>query len=327
MSTQYLCKNQLRRAKVLSKSILNGIDYLEVSADKKTLLIYFLHNLPGIAQEDSVPANSNALTVDNILITGGTRVRNIVVESVTSFENLLTVRVSGNSDFSTYTLRLVDSDGITAASCFDSQLSQVDFSFWVEDRSEFDCNTPDAPAKKKPPPPFIDYLAKDYSSFRRLILDRLAVTVPDWQERNPADIGILLVEILAYAADHLSYYQDAVATEAYLGTARKRVSVRRHARMLDYFMHDGCNARAWVVLEVKSNSQADGCILQGAFNSLKLQENQIKTRFLTKIKLAKIQGEKDDTGVWIKPEKYEELSFQQPQVFETASRYYFICRI
>ncbi len=57
-----------------------------------------------------------------------------------------------------------------------------------------------------------------------LMLDRLAEMLPDWNERNPADLGIALVELMAYAADHLSYYQDAVATEAYLGTARKRVS-------------------------------------------------------------------------------------------------------
>ncbi|MGC2698426.1 MAG: putative baseplate assembly protein, partial [Candidatus Angelobacter sp.] len=46
------------------------------------------------------------------------------------------------------------------------------------------------------------------------------------------------------------YYQDAVATEAYLGTARERISVRRHARLLDYFMHDGCNARAWIFFQL-----------------------------------------------------------------------------
>ena len=57
-----------------------------------------------------------------------------------------------------------------------------------------------------------------------------------------------LVELLAYSADQLSYYQDAVATEAYLGTARRRASVRRHARLVDYAMHDGANARAWVVV-------------------------------------------------------------------------------
>ena len=70
--------------------------------------------------------------------------------------------------------------------------------------------------------------------------------MPDWRERNPADLGITLVELLAYAGDQLSYYQDAVATEAYLGTARRRTSVRRHARLVDYPMHDGANARAWL---------------------------------------------------------------------------------
>lgn len=104
--------------------------------------------------------------------------------------------------------------------------------------------------------PPIDYLAKDFHSFRRLMLDRLAVTMPDWQERNPADLGHVLIELLAYDADHLSYYQDAVGTEAYLGTARLRTSVRRHARLLDYPMHDGCNARAWVAVDFMGTEQA-----------------------------------------------------------------------
>ena len=55
-----------------------------------------------------------------------------------------------------------------------------------------------------------------------------------------------LVELLAYVGDSLSYQQDAAATEAYLGTARLRTSVRRHARLIDYKMHDGCNARVFV---------------------------------------------------------------------------------
>ena len=62
------------------------------------------------------------------------------------------------------------------------------------------------------------------------------------------DLGITLVELLAYVGDYLSYYQDAVATEAYLDTARQRISVRRHARLVDYPMHEGCNARAWVTV-------------------------------------------------------------------------------
>jgi hypothetical protein len=99
-------------------------------------------------------------------------------------------------------------------------------------------------------PPEIDYLAKDYASFRQLMLDHLALRVPGWTERSEADLGIALVEVLAYVADYLSYYQDAVATEAYLGTARRRPSIKRHARLLDYVLHEGCNARVWVQVRV-----------------------------------------------------------------------------
>jgi hypothetical protein len=99
------------------------------------------------------------------------------------------------------------------------------------------------------PTPHLSYLAKDYATLRRLVLDRLSETMPDWKERSAADLGIALVEVLAYAGDHLSYFQDSVATEAYLGTARRRTSVRRHARLVDYAMHEGANARVWLVLQ------------------------------------------------------------------------------
>src|SRR2546430_14686649 len=79
--------------------------------------------------------------------------------------------------------------------------------------------------------------------------------MPSWKERHLPDIGIVLTEILAYVGDYLSYFQDAVATEAYLGTARQRISVRRHARLIDYRLHDGCNARAWVAIETSKDVQ------------------------------------------------------------------------
>src|SRR5208282_5786430 len=53
--------------------------------------------------------------------------------------------------------------------------------------------------------------------------------------------------------DRLSYQQDAVATEAYIETARRRVSLRRHAVLVDYHVHDGCNARAWIQIQVAGN--------------------------------------------------------------------------
>lgn len=265
MATQYRCDNQARRRAVLDardaddRPILNGIDYLEVEPDQRTLVVFFLHPLPG--QADGVPA-APALAPANVRVEGGVRVTGIRVTGAEANDRQLTVTVSQIGDFSTYRLRVVASqNGDSPPPGFDPQLSAVDFSFKVECPSEFDC----APEDDCPPGPLsdppIDYLARDYASFRRLMLDRLAVTLPGWQERNPADQVVAVIETLAYAADYLSYYQDAAATEAYLGTARRRVSVRRHARLLDYHMHDGANARAWVALE--AGPAAEGALLPG----------------------------------------------------------------
>ena len=72
--------------------------------------------------------------------------------------------------------------------------------------------------------------------------------------------------MLAYAGDHLSYFLDAVGTEAYLATARSRTSVRRHARLRDYSMHEGANARTYVTFAVEAASSADGATLAGPAN-------------------------------------------------------------
>ncbi len=255
LPAHYVCGTALRREAVRAatdaggRPLLNGIDYLEVgSADQKTLVATCLHPLSG--------------PVPHVLIEGGTRITGIRATEVTASANRLTVRVNSTGDFSRYTMRLTRSgqDG-RPPNGFDPRLSQVSFSFKVECPSEFDCRGTAASSAASLTAPEIDYLAKDYVTFRRLLLDRLSLLMPDWQERSAADVQVTLVELLAYVADHLSYYQDAVATEAYLVTARKRVSVRRHARLLDYFMHDGSNARAWVLFEVERGSPADGATL------------------------------------------------------------------
>lgn len=107
----------------------------------------------------------------------------------------------------------------------------------------------------EPPPEDVDYLAKDYESFRTLMLDHMARSVPQWTERNASDLGVTIIEALAYGADYLSYYQDAVGTETYLETARRRISVRRHGVLLDYTLGEGKTPRAWIFVEVL---EADG---------------------------------------------------------------------
>lgn len=267
---KYFCCDPRRLDVIKLSGTANAIEYLEVrdhlepdpALRQRSLLVRLLR--PGFA-----------LTADNVLIDGGERLAVIPVDWVAAADNLpagtdpalvdgiddlprtLVVRTEVFGDFSRYTLHLRASSGSDQPpDNFDPILSDIDFSFKVECPSDFDCNDrqlcPPLPAAN----PDIDYLAKDYTGFRRMMLDRLSLLAPGWRERSAADVGAMLVELMAYAADNLSYRQDAIANEAYLTTAHKRVSVRRHARLVDYALHDGCNARAWVRVEVAVSQSA-----------------------------------------------------------------------
>ena len=163
----------------------------------------------------------------------------------------LVVRTASRGDFSRYTLSLLAAPGSAQAPAgFDGPLARIAFSFKVECPSELDCAPERACPPEKVAPPRLDYLAKDYPSIRRLLLERMSLLAPTWGERSAADVGMALVELMAYAGDNLSYRQDALTSEAYLGTARRRISLRRHATLVDYRLHEGCNARCWVSFEV-----------------------------------------------------------------------------
>lgn len=260
---QHCC--DLRRLEVLrNASTVNAIAFLEVldldapplAPRQQTLLVRLLQ--PGFV-----------LTPDNLRITGGERIRHIrilwaaaadalpaaaeagLVDTVDDLPRTLVIRTDSAGDHAPYTLSIVANSGSNEPPAgFDPRLSSIEFSFKVECPSDYDCK-PECPCPEetqaKPP---IDYMARDYTGLRRLMLDRLSLLTPGWTERSAADLGVTLVEVLAYAADNLSYRQDAIANEAYLATARQRISVRRHARLVDYALHEGCNARAFVHVDV-----------------------------------------------------------------------------
>ncbi len=246
MDTPALACCDERRRDLVRLSKFYGLDYVEVSDDQLTLTVVFLGRAPaGIAAANVVIAGGERITA--IAVTG------IDVQPATdpALDDTMLVTVDQPGDFSTYRLcvRALDTQGHPTdapLAGFDPRYACAAFTFKAACPTDLDC----APPQTCPPPalvePEINYLAKDYDSFRQLIFDRLAVIMPGWQERHVPDVGVALVEILAYVGDQLSYYQDAVATEAYLATARQRISVRRHARLVDYAMHEGCNARAWV---------------------------------------------------------------------------------
>ncbi len=250
----YFCSNLNRRALVLQSTTLTGIDYLEVSTAGggcNQLLITLLKD-----------ARSVNLSPQQIQITGGTEATSVTVESVSPGTSatpyVVTVTLNQSGDFSTYTLSLVANPNTKdPPPGFDPALSTIGFSFKAGCPSPADCEPCNCCPPDATPEPDINYLAKDFAGFRQVMLDRMAVLAPSWTETHESDIGIVLIELLAYVADHLSYQQDAAGTEAYIATARSRISLRRLAKLVDYQISEGSNARTWVYLSVL-NSSFDG---------------------------------------------------------------------
>jgi hypothetical protein len=97
-------------------------------------------------------------------------------------------------------------------------------------------------------------MAKDFASFRNALLDLIPRKIPQWEDRSEADLGIMLIELFSYIADELSYFQDRVANEAFLRTARARASLANHLRLIDYHMQNGLSANAFIKVEVKQSA-------------------------------------------------------------------------
>ena len=235
------CQDKRRRDLVLQTLGLNGIDYVEVIGNPgcgKQLALTFLK-----------PAAGLNLTSCNIQLTGDTAIEVTDIQPASQDPLTWTISLSQTGDFSRYSLALVTSaQNPVSPPDIDPQLASVSFSFKAGCPSPVDCLPSHCCPATPLTPPDIHYLARDYDGFRQAMLDRMAVLLPTWDETHAADIGITLVETLAYAADRVSYFQDAVNTEAYIGTARSRISLRRHARLVDYRIGEGANARAWVCL-------------------------------------------------------------------------------
>lgn len=157
----------------------------------------------------------------------------------------LEICVAEPGDFTEYRL-FINSERI------DRFFNDVQFSFKVGCEDRLDCADP---VNECPPEDMVDfpvdYLARDFVSFRNALLDFAAQRYPTWQLPIEADAGVMLTEVMAALGDEFSYLQDRHNREAYLETATERRSLRKKARLLDYEIHDGRMGRTLLELTVQ----------------------------------------------------------------------------
>lgn len=170
----------------------------------------------------------------------------------TGGSHTLRLKIAPVGDYSTYLLSIT-AVGLSAPDnalplAMDPLLNALPFKFRP---GCFNLNC--TPADKiKPPPlePEIDYLARDYDSFRHVLMAAMMRRVPGWSPTSEADLDQVLIDLIAADADEQADYHDRVLNERSIATARKRVSLARHARLMDYHIHQGNQSSTWLALEV-----------------------------------------------------------------------------
>ena len=239
------------RARDLEAAGLNGLRMLHVALEPSAaptqarLTLHFFNALH-VAAIAADPAPADVL----LPLRGGQRRRGsasggpvkATAIALGAGADTLEVIVAPLGDYSTYTLELVFA-GV------DPVFAQLPFKFRPGCFSGA-CRPAPNRAAAAARPPAIDYLARDYASLRHALIAAMQARVAGWEPTSEADLTLTLLELLAVAGDELSDLQDRVMNEAYLATARRRVSLARHARLVDYHIQQGHQATGLLALTV-----------------------------------------------------------------------------
>ena len=229
---------------------LVGIDFVEVEPTTQTRLwVYFIGEPADVFE---TPLGDFVGTVIIESLSGAASRPTVEVTAATwvsrKGRDVLQVDTATPGDFSRYALTLIDTP---APSRIDGYFNGVAFRFQAGCPSDLDCQPPAAPCPPVTEPDVtIDYTARDFGSFRRALFEFVAQRWPTWTDRLPADVGVMLMEAMSALADEMSYYQDRVARESTLLGASERRSLRQHARLLDFELHDGLAAWTWIDVTV-----------------------------------------------------------------------------
>jgi hypothetical protein len=205
---------------------------------------------------------AGGLTDADVEIGGGRSIVDLpyeiaLVNGATSF----TVSFPERGDHSNYFVRLRTGGNDPLHPFF----SSAEFNFYIECPAG-DCRPGTLTATPPPEPyPAVDLRNKDFRAFVRMLSEWVKVTNPNWADLAPASFERVLIELLSHHADMLSYYQDRVANEAFIGSARERFSMRQHATLLGYELFDGLAASTTLAFDVtNSGFVPDGLEVQAS---------------------------------------------------------------
>ena len=230
-----------------------GLDFVFVRRNQTTLFVFF-HPSKTLTPEAILgPIQPTQIRIYSP--TGGESLAEVSLDpshpptwTTRSDRRVLRVETAQPGDFSRYTFQLKHN-------LVDPYSREVDFSFKANCKSQLDCaERPHLCAEDELVDYPVNYQARDFWSIRQALLDFASERHPDWKDRLEADLGMMLAEVMSVLGDEFAYYQDRIAREAYFESATQRRSLRRHARMVDYDLHDGKGGTTWLALTVDASA-------------------------------------------------------------------------
>lgn len=126
----------------------------------------------------------------------------------------------------------------------------------------------------------VDYMARDYDSLLQSMRELIPSRLPEWKNHtSEADFGNVLLQLFAHMGDIISYYQDRVINESFLGTAQSRRSVIDHLRLIGYRLATAAPASASLELIIPAACNQTIIIRRGDAFATKSMKEKPSVRF------------------------------------------------
>lgn len=126
----------------------------------------------------------------------------------------------------------------------------------------------------------VDYMVRDYDSLLQSMRDIIPDKLPEWKDyESEADFGNVLLQLFAHMGDILSYYQDRIANESFLGTAQSRRSIVHHLKLIGYRLATASPASTTLKISVPDTCDKTITIEKGNAFATKSQKDKPSVRF------------------------------------------------
>ncbi|KAM3090256.1 baseplate J/gp47 family protein [Phormidesmis sp. 146-35] len=104
-------------------------------------------------------------------------------------------------------------------------------------------------------PPTIDYTNLDYESMRAAMLALARESLPEWTDFSESDLGVLLIDLFAYACDITLYYQNRIASNLLPATSDEPEALTQLLRLIGYELRPPTPATAALRIAVNATER------------------------------------------------------------------------